>query len=172
MKRFFIWIAAVAVAPLLALGCAQPQDSPADSAEDATAQEAGHVHTAPRGGTLVELGDHEANIEFVYDAAEGRLHAYFLDGHAENPVRTAMETFVISILGESPEATETLTLTPQANELTGEAVGDTSEFATQSDSLKRDGHLSIVIGALELRGATYEGIEATVEPAHADAHDH
>ncbi len=69
----------------LACGCGRPHDH---------AAEPGHVHThqhaAPHGGMLVEVGDHQFNVELVHDAGTGTLTLYTLDAHAENFVRTAM----------------------------------------------------------------------------------
>ena len=47
----------------------------------------GHVHTAPHGGTLVELGNHAYNVELLRDPATGKLTAWILDAHAENFIR-------------------------------------------------------------------------------------
>ena len=55
----------------------------------------GHAHTAPHGGTLVELGAHQGNVEFVRDAAGGKLTAYILDAHAENFVRVPLDAFTL-----------------------------------------------------------------------------
>lgn len=55
-----------------------------------------HVHTAPHGGKLIELGEHAFNLEFVRDAATGKLTAYLLDGHAESFVRISAPSFEIT----------------------------------------------------------------------------
>jgi len=47
-------------------GCGGDGPGPDEHGEDA------HAHAAPHGGTLVELGDHEANVEIVFDPTGDR----------------------------------------------------------------------------------------------------
>lgn len=122
----------------------------------AAAKEAHHVHTAPHGGTLVEVGEHQFSLEFVRDAAAGSLTLYVLDGHAENFVR--LNARVIELVCEVKGRTEKLTLAAVANELSGETVGDTSQFAAQADWLKREGEFKGRIAALEIRGMAFKEI--------------
>jgi hypothetical protein len=79
-------IALLALLPLLALGCSRSHDHAHDAAKSAGGEvhRHGHVHTAPHGGLLVEVGDHQFNVELVIDREIGRIAAYVLDGHAEN----------------------------------------------------------------------------------------
>lgn len=111
-----------------------------------------HAHTAPHGGTLVEIGEHTYNIEFVRDAAAGKLSAYILDGHAENFIRIAVKSFdVIAVL---PGGEQTLTLHAQADPATGEKVGDTSLFVGQADWLKTTAKFDGSIARLNIRGTS------------------
>lgn len=94
-----------------------------------------HHHEAPHGGTLIALGDHFAHLEIIHDATTGTITVYVLDGEAENPVRIEQERLVlnfgvieVSSPGGSSEAWTPLQLEAVANPLTGESVGDTSEF--------------------------------------------
>ena len=115
-----------------------------------------HHHTAPHGGTLVEVGEHQFNLEFVRDAAAGTLTAYVLDGHAENFVRLGAK--VIEVVLEVKGRTERLSLAAVANELSGETVGDTSQFTAQADWLKREGEFKGRIAVLVIRGMTFKDI--------------
>ena len=70
-------------------GCEKAEQPPAATTD-------GHQHTAPHGGVLAELGEHEAAAEMVLDRASGSLTLYVLDAHAENAVRSAHEQMVAS----------------------------------------------------------------------------
>ncbi len=116
----------------------------------------GHVHKAPHGGLLVEIGQHAYNVEFVRDADAGKLTAYILDGHAENFVRIAMPAIdLTAITGGEKKA---LKLTAVANPATGETVGNTSQFEAQADWLKKSGEFPGTISALEIKGTTFRDI--------------
>src|SRR5690349_10658250 len=91
----------------------------------------GHVHRAPHGGTLVELGEHTYNLELVRDADAGKLTAYVLDGHAENFIRIPAASFELVAFAGGER--KTLTLRAVANSATGETVGNTSQFEAQAD---------------------------------------
>ncbi len=113
----------------------------------------GHVHKAPHGGKLVELGQHAYNVELVRDAATGKLTAYLLDGHAENFIRIATPAIEITALSGGQK--RTLSLTAVANTVTGETVGNTSQFEAQADWLKSSSELNGEIGATEIRGTKF-----------------
>jgi hypothetical protein len=113
----------------------------------------GHVHKAPHGGHLVELGDHAANLELVRDDAAGKLTAYVLDSHAENFVRIAAPT--ITLTAYAAGARQTVTLAAVANPATGETVGNTSQFETPAPWLKDAGEFNGETGPLEIKGAKF-----------------
>lgn len=114
------------------------------------ASSGGHVHRAPHGGTLIEIGQHAYNLELVRDAAAGKLTAYVLDGHAENFVRIAAPAIeLVAIVGGERRP---LTLRAVANSATGETVGDTSQFEGEADWLKRTAEFPGTITALDIRG--------------------
>lgn len=120
---------------------------------DSSASGGGHVHKAPHGGKLIELGQHAYNIEFVRDTATGTLTAYLLDGHAENFVRIAAPAIEITALSGGQK--RTLALKAVANTVTGETVGNTSQFEAQADWLKSSGELNGEIAATEIRGTRF-----------------
>jgi len=115
-----------------------------------------HAHAAPHGGTLVELGEHAFNLEFVRDAATGKLTAYLLDGHAESFVRISAPSFEITATVAG--AKQTLTLVAVANAATGEKVGATSQFEATADWLKTTATFEGVITSLSIRDNAFKGV--------------
>lgn len=126
-----------------------------------------HHHVAPHGGTLIEVGEHQSALELVRDATLGTLTVYVLDAHAENFVRVPAKSIevIIAVKGR----TEKLSLAAVANELSGETVGDTSQFTAQADWLRREGEFTGKIAALEIRGTVFKDIAFTF-PVNKD-HD-
>lgn len=164
------YVLALLLAFILA-GCggSTPQPKPAEataSAHDhAVAHEDGqepedehhHHHHAPtRGGTLVELGDHVGNIEFVLDSATGTLTAYCSDAHAENPVRLKDASISVNIVAAAGAAPVAVSLAASANPLTGETVGDTSQFEAVVEALKGQETFEGTLAPLEYRGVHIE----------------
>lgn len=121
----------------------------------------GHVHRAPNGGELVELGDHQFNIEFKYDAARGVLQAWMLDAHAENFVRVGMDAFdIVEDRGER----RGVTLRATGNAMTGETPGDTSYFEGQAPWLGGVKHFDGVIKAVRVRGVDFRDVRFHFHP--------
>src|SRR5258708_22753369 len=99
-----------------------------------------HENHPPHKGTLVEFGVEFAHLELVIDQASGKITGYVLDGEAEKAVRIAQKEIVINVskaekTGTGPAESFSITLKAQESSLSGEKVGDTSEFAAQSDKL-------------------------------------
>ena len=128
-----------------------------------------HQHTAPHGGTLIELGEHQFNLEFVRDAAAGTLTAYVLDGHAENFIRLPLPAIPLTAMVNGMP--QPLALAATASTATGETVGDTSQFVAQADWLKTASSFDVVIPALDIRGAMFADVKFNF-PKGADDHDH
>jgi hypothetical protein len=115
----------------------------------------GHAHTAPHGGTLVELGDHAYNVELLRDPAAGKLTAWILDAHAENFVRIASPA--IEVVAMPGGKFTPLSLAAVANPATGETVGNTSQFEVQADWLKTSGPFTGIV-TVEIRGTKFEKV--------------
>lgn len=109
-----------------------------------------HAHVAPHGGTLLPIGGGGANVEVVHDG--GTLQLYLLDGCAENPVRCAQQSLQVR-MGD-----QTLELAAVASELTGETVGDTSQFSVTDAALEGADLHGAELVALEILGQRLEGI--------------
>ncbi len=116
----------------------------------------GHVHTAPHGGTLVEVGNHAYNLELVRDGVAGRLTVYVLDGHAENFVRIAAPSIVlVAFVGGERRP---LSLKAVANPATGETIGNTAQFEAEAAWLKSTAEFPGQIESLAIGGTTFQGI--------------
>lgn len=83
-----------------------------------------HVHTAPHGGVLVEIGNHEYNIELV--RREDRWSIYILGAHAERFVRISNPS--IFATWESEKESKEILFRAVENAATDEIVGNTSQF--------------------------------------------
>lgn len=117
----------------------------------------GHAHAAPHGGTLIELGNHQGNVEFVRDEAASKLTAYLLDAHAENFVRVPLDAFTLKATVAGKE--ETLTFKPVGNSATGEKPGDTSQFEASADWIKTTPAFTGVIPSLSIKGTTFTDVK-------------
>ena len=145
--------------PLLAIGCGRSHDHAHDKAANGDAHGHGHAHTAPHGGQLVEVGDHQFNVELVLDRETGRLAAYVLDGHAENFVRIVQPAIEVRL----KDPARVLSLAAVANPATGETVGNTSQFEATAPWLKSAGDVAGEIVRLEIRGATFSALSFSLQ---------
>ena len=144
----------LAVIALMVVGCREPE-RPAVQSERGAAPE-GHHHPSLHGGTAVELGAHEFQLDVVFTAAEGLLQCYVMDGHMANFVRIPAPA--LSVTAKLPSGETTLTLLPMANHATGEKVGDTSLFQAQADTLKGVAGFDAVLKEISIRGRNYSNI--------------
>jgi hypothetical protein len=135
---------------LVLAGCSKSPDA------NLPAAPAGHVHSAPHGGTLVELGQHVYNVELVRDRDAGKLSLYVLDGHAENFIRIPAPA--IELVAITGGERRTLTLRAVANAATGETVGDTSQFEAQADWLRSASQFPGTISSIEIRGSQFANV--------------
>ena len=121
----------------------------------------GHAHKPLMGGELVEVGEHQFNLEFKFDAARGVLQAWVLDAHAENFVRVAMPSFEVR---EAGGAKRTVVLQAVANPISGETVGDTSSFEGAAPWLGGIKHFDGVVKAVTVRGVEFRDIGFHLHP--------
>ena len=124
-------------------------------------EDGGHVHTAPHGGTLLELAEEFAHLELVLDRATGELTAYSLGAHAERPVRLAHEALTVHVDGAESFSVE---LAAVENPLTGESVGDTSCYRGTDERLATDVALTGRVAAIETKGQSFADVAFTMEP--------
>ena len=115
-----------------------------------------HRHDPPHGGTGVELGDEEYHLEFVRDAAPGKMQAYVLDAHMENFVRVSTGSFTVS--AKRGDGGETLAFMAVGSNATGETIDDTSLFEANADWLKTNNNFDAVLKELTIKGRRYENV--------------
>ncbi len=130
---------------------------------------AGHAHAAPRGGTLVELGNHEANVELLLDPERKLLSLYVLDAHAESAVKIEQAQVEIQIVSAQTGTPingwdYSVVLKAVANENTGEKVGDTSQFEVAQNALMGLTTFDGIIKSLTIKGATYTDVKFSFNP--------
>jgi len=119
----------------------------------------GHHHDPVHGGTLLTLGDHLGHLEFVLDENAGTLTMYALDDEVETGVRLRAESIPVRVTpGGGGDAID-LELHAVANVLTGETVGDTSEFAAANDALVGVEHVEVEIPDLEFLGQEFTDVK-------------
>ncbi len=126
------------------------------SKKEATAAAAGHHHHAPHGGVLVELGEHQFNLEFKFDEKRGVLQAWVLDGHAENFVRIAQRGFEVQATAE--DRARVLDFVAVGDTMTGETAGDTSLFEVPAEWLKAAKAFDGRLKAITVRGVTFNDV--------------
>ncbi len=136
--------------------------------DNSPAQFHGHVHSAPHGGILTELGDHSFNLEFLLDARLGSLSVYILGPHAEKFIRIKEKTLHVNLT--SAGETHDLRLAAMANELTNEREGDTSYFSGSLDWLKGKNLISGVMLSVEIHGVVYEEVSFDLGGNQEHAH--
>ncbi|MHC4819962.1 MAG: hypothetical protein ACYTF8_18125 [Planctomycetota bacterium] len=116
---------------LAACGDAGPVEPLVPKPEPAAAR---HQHQPQRGGRLVEIGAHVAQVEIVHDREAGTLAAYIMDGHASRAV------------------------------LTGETVGDTSRFEIRAGLLERIRGFTGVLVELSVFDRVFRDVSFTYAP--------
>jgi hypothetical protein len=140
------------IAALLTAACGQT----ARPAASAPATE--HQHHAPHGGALVELGGEFAHVELVLEPEAGTLTAYVLDGEAEESVRLKQPSLTVEIKTPGSSGAQILELQAQANILTGETVGDSSEFSITHPLLRDARHIAGRITDIVVKGREFRDV--------------
>ena len=92
-----------------------------------------HIHQPLRGGVLMELGKHGSgyNLEILQNTND-QLEIFILDAHAENYVRISQPSIELTLT----DSNQTMSLGAVAARATGETVGNSSLFRTESNISK------------------------------------
>ena len=157
-KRKFLrggWVVAAAAAVVFgAGGCGE---GPRGNVGAGVGDDHGHRHGSVHGGVLVELGEHQYQLDLLHDPSNGVLTAWVMDGHVENFVRIPLRTFDVTVV--SGTSTQTISLAARANGGTGESVGDTSQFQGEAAGMKGLTQFTGTVSKIEIRGAVFEGVK-------------
>lgn len=116
-----------------------------------------HEHHAPHQGTLVEFGEEFAHLELVLDSATGQLTGYVLDGEAEKPLRLSQREIRIDVRAKAGGFN--VLLKAVGNALTGEKLGDTSQFEGQADGLKGLKEFDATVAKVTVKDKEFVGVE-------------
>jgi hypothetical protein len=162
------WMAAVAVTAACGRSEPAPPEQvkivPTDSGE-MSPEEAGGMsaesstmaHPPPHGGRAVKVGD-AAQLEFVLDPSSGLLTAYVLDPMGHATMRTTAKTIELEVAPPGGQPTP-LSLASTANGLTGDTVGNSSQFGGTLPALKGASSFTGVIKSFSVNGQTFSDVK-------------
>ncbi|MEE8105037.1 MAG: hypothetical protein V3T86_05835 [Planctomycetota bacterium] len=139
----------------LAFACGQNGDDHNTGSEKTDSQ--GHAHAAKFGGTLVEIGDHFAQAEIVFDNETGLITVYFWDGHVETPRRLKAKTIAATVT--TPTGDVEVALAAQADALAGETIGNSSRFEAEVAALKGADAVKGSFGPLDFAGKIFAEVK-------------
>lgn len=182
--RVTLYAASVAVAAGLTAACGGGSQPPAQApAEKVVPQQVGEMSpeeaggmrpedstlkeptgaAAPHGGTRVALGT-AGHLEFVHDPSSGLLTAYVLDKAGAAVMRIPAKSIAVEVTpaGGKPVA---VTLASTANGLTGDTVGNSSQFGGTNAALKGVTAFQGVVKDATIGGASFKDVTFTYPPA-------
>ena len=99
-------------------------------------------------------------MELLLDPSAPSLTAWLLDAEAAGPLRSAQAALEVRLVVDG--APQTVRLDAVARALTGETVGDTSEFRA-TDPLLANARLEGTIARVEVLGAVFEDVALEAE---------
>ena len=110
-----------------------------------------HIHQPLRGGVLMELGKHGSgyNLEILQNTND-QLEIFILDAHAENYVRISQPTIELTLT----DSNQTMSLGAVADPATGERVGNSALFRTESN-ISKNIPLQGILRSLKIGSKTY-----------------
>ena len=110
-----------------------------------------HIHQPLRGGVLMELGKHGSgyNLEILQNTND-QLEIFILDAHAENYVRISQPSIELTLT----DSNQTMSLGAVADPATGETVGNSSLFRTESN-ISKNIPLVGTLRSLQIGSKTY-----------------
>lgn len=164
MRMFAVSLLLLSLSFTLACSGGSQSTSEESASTGSSSESRGHEHEAPHGGTLLIIGDEFAHLELVLDESTGRLTAFLLDGEAKNAVRTDMTNIVI--MTKVGDQGGPVILQAQANDLTGETVGDSSQFEAQADLLAGVDAFEGIIPSIKVKGQVFENISFQFPQGH------
>jgi hypothetical protein len=130
-----------------------------------------HEHHAPHHGSLQVMGEEFAHYELTLDPASGTLTVYVLDGEAEKPVRVKAKVLLFKLTPRGTKKPVRVVAKAVANELTGETVGDTSQFEATVTVLKGVTAVDGVLLLGEVKGRVFKNLKIKHPEGNEDGHD-
>jgi hypothetical protein len=119
-----------------------------------------HEHHAPHKGSLQVLGEEFSHYELCLDSATGALTVYVLDGEAEHSVRVKQKQLVFKLKARGAAGAPVKVVAKAvANELTGETVGDTSQFDALVPALKGATAFDGVLLLGQVKGQSFKNLK-------------
>ena len=112
--------------------------------------------TAPHGGTVVKFGT-AACLEFVHDPSSGLLTAYVLNGAATTTQRIPAKAIGVQVTVPGGAKVD-VSLMSTANGLTGDTVGNSSQFGGAQPGLKGVTTFTGVVTQLVAGGQTFTNV--------------
>ncbi len=184
MKKKYSFLSiliAFTIACFFLFGCDHKHDHKQKGKSPAEKHDHGHHHTAKYGGALVALGDHFAHGEILLDKSNGKVTFYVLDGEVEKSIRLEQKeiTLLVSSVNDK-EIAFSLNLEAVESELTGEKIGDTSQFEGSSPELINAKMFEAQIKSILIKGSSFaevhfhfpKGNEGDHDDHDHDDHDH
>ena len=114
----------------------------------------------------MELGEEAAHLEVLWNTENGKMVVYCIDGECERPLRTTQKQLNLKVDGE------TFVLQAVANPLTGETVGDSSEFEGEFPALKSRAKWEGKFAEITLQGQVYKNLDFDYPPSEEHQHSH
>ena len=114
------------------------------------------VSTAPHGGTVVKLGT-TACLEFVHDPSSGLLTAYVLNGAGTATMRIPARSISVQVTVPGGAKVD-VSLMSTANGLTGDTVGNSSQFGGAQPGLKGVTAFTGVVTQFVAGGQTFTNV--------------
>jgi hypothetical protein len=111
---------------------------------------------SPHGGTLVTLGT-AGHLELVHDPSSGLLTAYVLDAAGAAVMRIPAKTMTLEITLPD-RSVAPLVLNSTANGLTGDTVGNSSQFGGTLPALKGVTAFDGVVKEATVGGQTFKDV--------------
>jgi len=117
---------------------------------------AGHDHTAKHGGALAPIGDHFAHVEVLVEDAT--MTIWVTGAEAQRPVRVPDASLTVTCTPTDGGEAFTVTCHAAANELSGETVGDTSQFTGEHERLAATKTFDGVIATITVKGTPQNNV--------------
>lgn len=136
------------------------------------------AHVAPHGGTLVQLGDEFAHLEFVFDSRHGHVTAYVLDRATETPARLKAEPMGLYIATTRPRNAAAphswelpcLWLSPLDSATDDCGVSWATTFAGEAADLRGLTAFEAMLPLVVVKGTAFRGVTFRVEAGAPSTH--